>query len=122
MLEGFDELYDRFFNDKKKLDELIKRLNNFEEIKKIDMDMDVSKLIDKLNDFKEVKLNKKEGSDEIENIIEVKIVRLREKSLEKQLDEAIDNEEYEKAAKLRDLINDRNVKNKKIKINNKKSK
>jgi hypothetical protein len=122
MLEGFDELYDRFFNDKKKLDELIKRLNNFEEIKKIDMDMDVSKLIDRLNDFKEIKLNKKEDSDELENIVEVKIVRLREKSLEKQLDEAIDNEEYEKAAKLRDLINDRNIKNKKIKINNKKSK
>ena len=122
MLEGFDELYDRFFNDKKKLDELIKRLNNFEEIKKIDMDMDVSKLIDRLNDFKEIKLNKKEDSDELESVVEIKVVRLREKSLEKQLDEAIDNEEYEKAAKLRDLINDRNIKNKKIKINNKKSK
>lgn len=122
MLEGFDELYDRFFNDKKKLDELIKRLNNFEEIKKIDMDMDVSKLIDRLNDFNEVKLNKKEDSDELESMVEIKVVRLREKSLEKQLDEAIDIEDYEKACKLRDLINARNIKNKKIKINNKKSK
>lgn len=123
MLEGFDELYERFFGDKKKLDDLINRLNNFEEIKKIDMNTEIDKLIDSLNNFEEIKLNKEcefGGIIEPEDMVKIRVIKLREKPLEKQLDDAVEAEDYEKAANIRDLIAKRDNKIKKTK--NKKNK
>jgi hypothetical protein len=114
MLEGFDELYDKFFDNKKKLDDLIDRLNKFENKKKLD------DLIDRLKNFEEIKLSKEcelGGIIEPDEMIGIKVIKLREKPLETQLDDAVNNEEYEKAANIRDLIakRDSKIKNKKNK-------
>lgn len=118
MLEGFDELYNRFFGEKKKLDDLINKLNNFEEIKKIDMNIEIDKLIDSLNNFEEIKLSKEcefGGIIDSEDMIKIKVIKLKEKPLEKQLEDAIEVEDYEKAANIRDLIAKRDSKIKKTK-------
>ena len=112
MLEGFDELYNKFFDNKNKLNKLIDELINKMENKK-----NLDELINSLNNFEEIKECEFGGNIEPDEIINIKVIKLKEKPLEIQLDEAIINEEYEKAADIRDLISKRDSKIKKNKKN-----
>jgi len=130
MIDGFDELFDKFFGDRKNddkkddIDKLINQLNNFKEItgKEINEDKELGepdsveiytigdviyeKKIWEVDGGQIIKVEIK--SDKANSVIEIPMTirpsRFKQSSLEDQLDYAISVEDYEKAAQLRDEI------------------
>ncbi len=131
MIDGFDELFDKFFGNRKKddkkseIDRLINQLNNFKEItgKEINEDKELGepdsvevytvgnvtyeKKIWEIDGGKIVKIEVK--SIKMSDAIEIPMTinptsRFKQASLEEQLEHAISVEDYEKAAKIRDEI------------------
>ena len=131
MIDGFDELFDMFFGNNKnessksKIDDLINRLNNFKDVTGEELNENselgeptsieeytkngiiYEKKIWEINGGKIVKIEIKEVkiSDAIEIPINIKPTsRFNKASLEDKLQYAIDTENYEEAARLRDEI------------------
>lgn len=128
MLDGFDELFDKFFGNRKKddkkneIDRLINQLNNFKEItgKEVNEDKDLGdpdsvevytiggvtyeKKIWEIDGGKIVKIEIKSIKMSDDMGIPIPITRFKQTSLEEQLEYAISVEDYEKAAQLRDEI------------------
>lgn len=131
MIDGFDELFDMFFgnnkneNNKSKIDDLINRLNNFKDITGEELNENselgeptsieeytkngiiYEKKVWEINGGKIVKIEIKEVKMDTPIDIPINIKptsRFNKASLEDKLQYAIDNENYEEAARLRDEI------------------
>ena len=116
MENEFDGLFDDFFGDEEKIKKLIDRLNNFNELGSHEMKKRSDKP-DKIEKFEKngikyirstwfVDGGKIVRVDTVDDIEDAEIVdSFSIKSLEQLLNEAIENEEYEKAAEIRNKIN-----------------
>jgi excinuclease UvrABC helicase subunit UvrB len=110
-----DDLFSVFKNEAKKLIDLIKNFETNDDIssnleKKIDLSLGKPDIIEKYSDgffFFEKRVWHTSNGDIVKVIASDNPNNLKgpEKSLQEQLDEAIANEEYEKAAQIRDLMN-----------------
>lgn len=130
MIDGFDELFDKFFGNRKnddkknKIDDLINQLNNFKDItgKDINEDKELGEpdIVEQYTkdgvtyekktwDIDGGKIVKVEIKSEKSNSITglpttIRPSRFKQSSLEEQLEYAINIEDYEKAVELRDEI------------------
>lgn len=135
MLEGFDELFNKFFGNKKtddnknKVEEFINMLNNYKDITGIELNendelgeptsveqyikdgITYEKKIWDVEGGKIVKIEIKhvKTHGEIEVPIKITPSRFKESSLEEELAHAISVEDYERAAQIRDEISKRDT-------------
>jgi hypothetical protein len=115
----FDVLFELYFGSKKKIKDLVKRITDIEIFdnkihERIDVsDMDLGEP-DEITQFKDgiFLFNKMTWHTDKGTIVRVEMVNedYKPKSLQEQLDEALLKEDYDKAIKIRDLINKKNEK------------
>ena len=115
----FDVLFELYFGSKKKIKDLVKRITDIQIFdnkihERIDVsDMDLGEP-DETTQFKDgiFLFNKMIWHTDKGTIVKVEMVNdeYKPKSLQEQLDEALSNEDYDKAIKIRDLIKQKNEK------------
>jgi len=117
MGKTFDELYNDFFNkggDKKsrKIDSLRTKITDSSDVEKEIKDLGKPDKIDFYNDghlFFEKRIWHTKNGDIVKIIVSdeptLNMLSFKEKSLDEKLADAVENENYEKACHLRDLIN-----------------